>query len=386
MNESNLNKNIQHGNWPKVESILRESFDEKSETLKNLDLFGLFDSNYRRYHLIDLHDVMWRLALDFGRVKEARLYLNELIDHLILHKRVAKLEMLKLEAVSVLARKDFKKFDVIEVLKGKKSALTEEDCSVISLHPERWKHVREAFKNYLLIDSQWNVATWKMLYEFIVKYKFDAEIIQLIAERNHSNQDAGYIKWNEAFLKLYSQYKIDKTLLLKERETFDSPDVKIDFDQLALEIIESGQEERKQLEAKVIRQLEHSADDYSVNNVKEMIIAFTFLGMSDVVEYLCDAILEKMDEAKERISIFYTVAHSLLTCSKYYKAIDLSRDVIKNEALLRDERVAFKYIVAEAQYQLKNLKQAYVEFEEILLIDSKHRLTKERLRSIEESK
>lgn len=386
MNESNLNKNIQHGNWQKVEEILRSSLDEESERLKNLDLFGLFDANYRTTHLIDLHDMMWRLALFFGRVKEARLYLNDLIDHLIIYKRVAKLETLKTESVVLLSKKDFKKFDVIDIFKGVKAASSEDECTLISLHPEKWKHVKEAFKNYLLIDSHWNVITWKMLYEFLIRYHFDAEIIQLIAEKNYTDKTKNYLKWNEGFLKLYTKYKIDKTALTTTSETFTSTEVKIDFDQLALEIIESGQEERKQLEAKVIRQLKYSADDYSISDVKEMIIAFTFLGMSEVVEFLCDSILDKTDEAKERISLFYVMSHSLLTCSKYYKAIDLARDVIKSEALLREEKVAFKYIVAEAHYQLRNLKQAYAEFEEILLIDSKHRLTKERLKSIEEGK
>lgn len=386
MNKGHLNKNIQHGNWPKVEEILRSSLDEESERLKNLDLFGLFDANYRRTHLIDLHDSMWRLALFFGRVKEARLYLNDLIDHLIVYKRIAKLETLKSEAVVLLSKKDFKKFDVIEIFKGLKASSSEEECALISLHPEKWKHVREAFKNYLLIDSEWSVFTWKMLYEFLIRYHFDAEIIQLIAEKNYSDKAKNYLKWNEVFLKLYTKYKIDKTALTAVSETFASTEVKIDFAQLALEIIESGQEERKQLEAKVIGQLKYSADDYKISDVKEMIIAFTFLGMSEVVEFLCDSILEKIDQAKERISLFYVMSHSLLTCSKYYKAIDLARDVIKSEALLREEKVAFKYIIAEAHYQLRNLKQAYVEFEEILLIDSKHRLTKERLRSIEEGK
>lgn len=386
MNESDLKKNIQHGNWPKLESILRESLRSEVDKLQSLDLFGLFESSYRRNHLIDLHDQMWKTAFELGRIKEARIYLNDLIDYLIVHKRIAKLENLKLESVNLLTKSDFKKMDVADLFKGKKIITRVEDCLLIPLHPQRWKHIQEAFKNYLLIDSEWSVSTWKMLYEFLICFGFDTEIIQLIAEKNYSDKVENYKEWNTEFLKLYSKYKIDKTELITVFEKAPTVETKINFDQLALEIIESGQEERKQLEAKVIKQINYSADDYSTNDKKEMVIAFTFLGMSEVVEYLCDSMMEKMDEAKERISLFYVMSHSLLTCSKYYKAIDIARDVLGSEALLRDEKVAFKYIVAEAHFQLKNLKQAYVEFEEILLIDSKHRLTKERMRTIEEGK
>lgn len=388
MNNANIKTMIFEEQWSLLYQFLKKEIhlaEDASAKKELIEIFEAIDENYRNLNMMDLYNIFWKWALEFGKIRIAKSYLLTLIDHLIKYKRIPELRRIKSEAESILSREQIKSFNAIDIIIGKKLVEDESQFHQVRLHPEQWKSSKQSLKNYLLIDAHWDLSSWKLIYEFFLRYQYDKEIVVMLAERNRDMRTQKSEEWNEKFQELYRLKKINTKSLQWHSKTKGPTDKysQADLDNMALSLLSGELKDESVNQDLLIASIKAMNHEELVLNGKEMIVAFSFLGMEKVVIYLCEELMKISDEIKQKIALLYSIAQSLYTCGQYYKSIDVATDALLKEALLRDEKVAFKYLMAECYFNLKNNQRAQELYLEVKRMNPHFRLVRERLSTIE---
>ena len=119
---------------------------------------------------------------------------------------------------------------------------------------------------------------------------------------------------------------------------------------------------------------------------EDMVIGFNLLNLTKVsIELFKRVDVESLNE-KEAINYYYLKIETLLKAGEYYRARDLSEDILFSRPLVNEEQTTFSYLRAESYYFLNQFKIAKALFQEIREREDNYRLTEERITEIEKDK
>ena len=122
------------------------------------------------------------------------------------------------------------------------------------------------------------------------------------------------------------------------------------------------------------------------NNYGEIISTLNMLKEFGKVIKLTDLLLEDIKEGDIFLDVVYLKVEALLQTERYFEARDLSENVILVNQLSQDKKYTFDYLLAESYFLLKEYEKARHIFLEIYKTNKTYRLTKNRLKVIEENK
>ncbi|MFA6237346.1 MAG: hypothetical protein WC635_08485 [Bacteriovorax sp.] len=359
---------------------------EDSEKL--LNQFESIDEDVRDEHAPKLYMHMWKIAFKVGKLSLANNYAKKFLAYLIEHKRIPQIKIF-IESVNeagLLKNNSKEYFKLSEILLGKKIKVLSADLKHLELfldHPEHWKQSSEFLKQYLLIEEEWDLNLWKYCYEFILLYHFDKEIFRMLLEKSRESKNKAFEK---KLLSLLDSKKI-KVSRYQPAETKDhvsKPEkLNIDYDQIAMELLSGAKEPSFEEQRRVINSLKYISEEELFSKGQEMIVAFELLGMEQVVLSLCERMISGLSDVKQRASTFYVWVQALFNTGDFYKAIDLADEVLLDEPLYGDERLAFQYVKAEACLKVNKIKMAKELYLSIKKQNPHYRLVGERLKSLE---
>ena len=375
--------------WTLVHQKLELKISERKSSEDDESLIQIFenmDSDYRDQYATNLYFVMWKIAFKSGRIKLAKNYIETLLNHLIEYKRIPALRKLFVElSQEVVINQDIK-FKMIDTILGKKSQSSLEDYYSFEHHPEVWKNSKDILKSYLLENSEWNIATWKLAYEFILKFYYDKEIFLNLAQRALDLEKYSYYDKIRLFLiakKVNSKiFEMKTPRIIKPK--FDSLD--FDYDQLAMEVMSGVKEPSIAEQRRIMVSIDNFNEEELLEKGKDMIVAFGLLGMNKVVIGLCERLVPLINDVNLRASIQFMLAQAYYESSNFHKVCDLIDDTFESEPLLPDEAIAFKYLKAESLMKLKKHKMAKELFLSIKKYNPYYRIVRERLKELEELK
>lgn len=368
--------------------VLRELDLLISENNSDLDesiiwIFENLDSEYRALHAQRFYFEMWKVAFRSGKIKLARSYVETLLDHLIELKRVPALKKLVAELQSAGLLNHHKKFQMIDVILGKKSKFSLEDFDGFENHPEMWKNSKNTLKSFLLEESDWSNDHWKLAYEYVLKFYYDKEIFIALAEKSRAKKKADH---TENILSYLRSKKVNlKSFEVKPTQAASKADesLNVDYDQLAMEVISGVKEPSITEQKRILVSIDNLDDVELMDKGKDMIVAFGLLGMDKVVIRLCERVVPLLKEVKARAGVQFMLAQALYNNGEFHKVCDLVDDTFESEPLLDDEVLAFTYIKAESLMKLKKNKAARELFLSIKKYNPHYRLVGERLRDLE---
>jgi tetratricopeptide (TPR) repeat protein len=249
-----------------------------------------------------------------------------------------------------------------------------------------WKNSKNILKSFLLEESDWDLESWKLSYEYILKFYYDKDLFLNLAERARTLKKHDHV---ERFLSFLRSKKVN----LKAFEVKSSPSPKtkddslhVDYDQLAMDVISGVKEPSITEQKRILISIQNLNDEELLDKGKDMIVAFGLLGMDKVVVSLCERVIPLIKEVKQRAGVQFMLAQAYYNSNEFHKASDLIDDTFESEPLLPEETVAFKYLKAESLLKLKKYKAARELFISIKKYNPHYRLVRERLSELEEIK
>lgn len=389
METEHLHRLIDEKKWTLIFRELDLLVAKKDEAHDSviLSTFEKMDKDFRETHAQKLYFDMWKIAYRLGKIKLAKSYAEFILDYLIEYKRVPAIKTLLLEFSSHGLLKNHKNLEAADYILGKENVHSLIDEEAFEFHPEVWKDSKEALKNYLLTQENWNLSHWKLAYEFILKFYYDKDILFLLTEKSIALKKE---KHQKNFLSYLRERNVSTKRFEAKKETsiptYKTDKLHADYDQIAMDVMSGAIEPSITEQKKILVTMAGLSDEELLAKGKDMIVAFGLLGMDKVVVNLGERVIPLIQEVKERISVQFMMAQSLFNNSEFYKVIDLVDDVTGSEPLLADEMIAFTYMKAESLLKLKKLKAAKEIFIKIKKQNPHYRLVGERLRSLEEIK
>jgi tetratricopeptide (TPR) repeat protein len=165
-------------------------------------------------------------------------------------------------------------------------------------------------------------------------------------------------------------------------------------DDLNVDIIKTLEEISKRGEKNY--QHENSIDDLHVSigsidkkdlheNYSEIASTLNMMKEYGKVIKLADLLLEDISKGEIYLDIAYLKIEALLQTEKYYDARDLSEKVILENSLNSTKKLTFDYLLAESYFLLEEYTKAKCIYLEIFKSNKSYRLTKNRLKAIEEN-
>ncbi|MBC7429159.1 MAG: CDC27 family protein [Bacteriovorax sp.] len=364
--------------------LSRESFED-NESL--VSIFESIDKTFREEHAQKYYFEMWKVAFHAGKIKLAKSYAEFVLDYLIEFKRVPAIKQMISDLAEIGLMKSHKKFLRLDTILGKKGSVSLEDCDGFESHPEMWKDSKFALKSYLTSDIEWTNVSWKLAYEYILKFYYDKDILFSLAEKTSRLNKHEHKKKFLTFLnskKVNTESLEDKKILPPSQKKDSS--LNFDYDQLAMDVMSGVLEPSITEQKKILVSIQELSEEELITKGKDMIVAFGLLGMDKVVVRLCEKVIPLLTAVDQRAGVQFMLAQSLFNNGDFHKVIDIIDDTFNEEPLLPDEMLAFNYLKAESYFKLKKYKAAKDLFVGIKKYNPHYRLVGERLRNIEEIK
>lgn len=384
-----LHRLIDEKKWTLIhhELELRISKRENSEDDEALiQIFESLDKEYRDLYATNLYLVMWKIAFKAGKVKLAKSYAESLLNYLIELKRIPALRKLILELSQEGLFRQHKKNQMVDTILGKKTHSLLEDFTCFEYHPEMWKSSKNILKSYLLEESNWNLESWKLVYEYVLKFYYDKDIFLNLAERaiklnkpEHAEKILTFLRSKKVNLRAF------EIKAPQETKTNDE-NLNVDYDQLAMDVISGVRDPSITEQKRILVSIQNLNNEELLEKGKDMIVAFGLLGMDKVVVRLCERVIPLINEVKQRAGIQFMLAQAYYNGDEFHKACDLIDDTFESEPLLPDEVLAFNYLKAECLLKLRKNKKAKELFILIKKYNPQYRLVGERLRELAEIK
>ncbi len=381
-----INQLLFEKNWPAIALII-EAEIQRAENLDEstlIEIYEKMDSDFRQDSCFSINSKLWKQALKIGKVKLAKKYAQLAIDHLVKLKRIPYLQMFIAELkANGLGKLNFHEIEVA-IAKGN-CASSKIDVNAhwefLSLHPEKWRENKNFLKQHLVGLDRFSTDDWKLVYEYVLNFHYDEE---LFLKLNKHVQETNKDKFIEKFSKfLHSKnVKIEK-VVKKANTATQSQNFKVNYDELALEVISGELNPTSDEQRKVMIGLRDISDKELLSKGVDMIVAFSLLGMDEVVKMLGERLIPLITDVRTRASVEFTCAQSLFEKQNFYAVVDYVDDVLEKEPLLDSELMAFEYLKAEALLKLKRIKQAHVLFAKINKRNPSYRLVHQRLKESE---
>lgn len=353
-----------------------------------LNRFESIDEEYRDAKAPQTYSLMWKVALRLGKLSLANSYAKKFLQHLVEYKRMPQIRNFinSLHEAGLFKKKSEEYLVIEEILLGKRSKVTQTELKHIDLllnHPEHWKHSSDFLRQYLLLDENWTSDQWKLCYEYILINHFDKGIFMALLEKTRElNKKLNEKKFTELLESMKIKVRSHQVTENKNHKTL-STNLNIDYDQMAMDLLSGSKEPSNEEQRRVLNSLKFIPEEELLSRGQEMIVAFELLGMEQVVFSLCEKMVSRLRDTKQRASTYYVWAQALSNNGDFYKSIDLIDDVMEKEPLIEEERLAFLYLKAEACLKLKKIKMAKELYLEIRKQNPHYRLVGERLRTIE---
>ncbi|MBC7540386.1 MAG: hypothetical protein H7281_16300 [Bacteriovorax sp.] len=355
-----------------------------------LNRFESIDEEYRDQEAPQFYMLMWRVALRSGKLSLANSYAKKFLQYLIEYKRIPQIRnFINSLNEAGLLKKNLEQYLIVEeILLGKRIKITQSELKHIEIfldHPEHWKRSSEFLQQYLLLDEDWTLEQWKLCYEYILINHFDAEIFISLLEKTRELKKKPIEK---KFIELLKAKKIKfPTYVIQEKNDLKlvKENLNLDYDQIAMELLSGLKEPNNDEQKRVLNSLKFISDNELLTRGQDMIVAFELLGMEQVVQALCEKMVNILIDVKQRASIYYVWAQDLSNNGDFYKSIDLIDDILRKEPLIGSEQIAFLYLKAEACLKLKKIKMAKELYLKIKKHNPHYRLVAERLKTIEAS-
>ena len=299
-------------------------------------------------------------AYKAGKIKIANDLAETILQYLLEYKRIAAIKVFikQIETLGFPLKK-IKKYELeVSELVGERTG----SLKNLEWHIEHFKTSQEVLRTFILEQEEWTKKEITLCYEYILRFGYDQEIFKYLDEiKNKSKID-----------------KIDQT----EEEVLKNP-LKLNYEQIAYDII-SGKKSAEELEqSKIIAYFKLHNFNENKEQLKEMVMAFYFLGMNDVVTFLCEKILPSFEDTKERASLAYILIESMLNKNEYLKALQYTENFLGIEPLIGEEKIALEYLRAETCYLLERKQEALKHFKILAKKSPHYRLVNQRLRALE---
>ena len=382
-----INQLLFEKNWPAI-ALLIEAEIQRAENLDEaalIEVYEKMDSDFRQEYCFNINSKLWKSALKIGKIKLAKKYAQSAIDHLVKLKRVPYLLMF----IAELKSNGFRKLNfhdvVVEIIQGRCTSSkldVNEHWEFLSLHPEKWRENKNFLKQYLVGQDHFSNEDWKLAYEYILNFHYDED---LFLKLNKCVQEMNKDKFLERFATFLrsKKVKIENLKTDKTSTTILSNSLKVNYDELALDVISGELTPNNEEQRKVLIGLRELTDDELLAKGPDMIVAFSLLGMDEVVKNLGDRMIPLLTDVRARASVQYTCAQALYEKQNFYTVLDYIDDVLEKEPLLETELMAFEYLKAEALLKLKRAKQAHALFTKINKRNPSYRLVLQRLKDSE---
>lgn len=229
-------------------------------------------------------------------------------------------------------------------------------------HIDHFKSSEEFFKNYLVDQEEWSKDQYGLCYEYILRFGHNSELFEKIES----------LKNNET----------EETSVAPKKEN-SGKGLNFNYEQLAYELI-SGKKSVEDLEQeKIISGLKLHDFEKMKNEGSEMVTAFRFLGMDEVVQFICAKLIPLHDDVKARASLTFLSIESLMNQTKNYQALQIIEGFLKKEPVYGEEKLALLYLRAEIYFLLGKNDDSLKYFQEVQKINPHYRLVNQRLKSLE---
>lgn len=354
-----------------------------------LERFMSVNEKYRDQYFPHLYLSLWKLALKIGKLSIAKLFAEKSLNYLVEYKKIPQLNHLlrSLEGSGLLKEKLIiytKKKDILLGIKPNSIEFYKDEIDLMMNHPEYWKMYPSFISNYLTLEREWTIDQWKLCYEYILMAQFDKELFLLLMDKA---LELNKPKMQEKFIELLRDKKIKfKKAEISSRKNklrVEKEKLIIDYDQVAMDLLSGTIGPTEEEQRRVLNSLKFISEEELLTRGLDMVVAFELLGMEQVVVSLCEQLTKRSKEIKTLIGVYYVWAQALVNMERYFKLIELVDEVLDNQPLYGDERLAFIYLKAEACLKLKRVKMARKLYLEIKTQNPHYRSVRERLKSIE---
>jgi hypothetical protein len=347
------------------------------------------EENYRDRYFSHLNFTFWKLALQVGKLNDAKILAEKSLKYLIEYKRIPQLDLLlrSLEEVGLLKNKLSnyqRKRDVLKGIRRDTFEFFSDDFEQLTDHPEHWKIYPEFVSNYLILDEEWSLKEWKLCYEFILKYHYEKALFLLLAEKAG---ELGKLEAQNFFIEFLKEKKIHfkkRESKLEKNKVFKNDQLLIiDYDQVAMDLLSGLTGPTDEEQNRVLNSLKFIPTEELLSRGQDMVVAFELLGMERVVLSLCEQITKISKDEKIIIGTYYVWGQALINLENYFKVVELADQVLEERPVYGEERLAFLYLKAEAYFKLKKMILAKELYLEIKKENPHYRLLRERLKVIE---
>lgn len=294
-----------------------------------------------------------------GKVRDAQIYAEEVLQALFELKKIPTIVQFITQIKELgYPPKKIKHYEVcLAALQGK----TAKNLHQLDWHIDHFKSSKEFLKSYLLDEEEWGKDHYGLCYEYILRFGHDSEIFERLENiKNNKNEETS----------------------VGPKSAISSSGLNFNYEQLAYDLI-SGKKSTEDLEqGKIIAGLK-SHDFENMKEGSEMATAFRFLGMDEVVLFICDKLIPLHVDVKVRAALTFLSIESLMNLEKNYQALQMVEAFLKIEPVYGEEKLALLYLRAEIYFLLGKNNDSLKYFKEVQRINPHYRLVNQRLRSLE---
>jgi tetratricopeptide (TPR) repeat protein len=298
-----------------------------------------------------------------GKVGEAQKYAKEVLEELCELKRIPAL----IHFINQLQELGYpqKKIIKYEALLGQFQGRPGNSTFQLDWHIDHFKSEQEFFKTFILDIEEWDQKHFELCYEYILRFGEDEEV----------------------FSKLDNlKQVIPSDIQSAVKSEVSLKNLNFNYEQIAYELI-SGKKTSDEFGQKgIIKTLKFIDFEKNKKEGREMAIAFRFLGMDEVVVYLCDRLSvlhNDISELKDRASLVFLGIESLLNLEDYHTAQQKIELFIADEPIYGDEKLAFIYLKAEVNFLMGKKSEALKYFQDVYKINPHYRFVRQRLKLLE---
>lgn len=296
-----------------------------------------------------------------GKVHDAQVYADEVLHVLFELKKIPAIKKF-LTQIKELGY-PIKKLNKYEIWLTQLQGKIDKYINYLDWHIDHFKSSEEFLKNYLINTEEWNKNQYTLCYEYILRFGHNAEIFErlnVLKSNNENNDDAPILK----------------------KDTKKN-NLNFNYEQIAYELI-SGKKRTDDLEqAKIIAGLRIIDFETIMVEGREMAAAFRFLGMDEVVLYICDKLIPLHDDIKLKASLIFLSIESLMNLERNHQALQVVEVFLNKEPVYGEEKLALLYLRAEICFVLGKEEDSLKYFQEVKKINPHYRLVNQRLESLE---
>jgi Uri superfamily endonuclease len=204
-----------------------------------------------------------------GKISLGKIHADEVLSDMVKLKRIASIKtFIKQIRNFGVTDKNISKYEKItEYLQG----YSKQNIGQIDWHIDHYKTSKEILKKYLIDCEIWKKKQLHLCYEYILSYGCDIEIENKITEQSLRQH--------------ISSENVEKTSKVLEK-------LNCNYDQIAYELISGSRESTETDEAAIINGLKLIDLETLEIGGKDFVTAFRFLGMEEVVVYICERLLQ----------------------------------------------------------------------------------------------